>query len=124
MDKLGFDSIAGVILVSEEMAEMLLKRGDLWRKISPKTIRDELGVSHVCENTIKISYRWGNESSTKDAKIYVSSQLKQRPRKNGNTSSSMTTIHLLVPNALATPETDLTSMVQPNYHLPPQTQGT
>jgi len=122
MDKLSFDSVAKVILVSEELADRLLQNRDLWRKIPPKPVKDELGFSHVCEHAIKISYRWGDETATRDAKIYVSSQLKQSPRMTG--TGSMASVHLLVPSSLATPEVESASTVQPNYHLTPQSQGT
>ncbi|KIW68045.1 hypothetical protein PV04_04015 [Phialophora macrospora] len=120
LDDLSFDPTVGDILVSEELAEMLLTRGDFWRRIRPKTVKDELKVNHVCEHALKISYRWGNETSTRDAKIYVSSALKEHDRKNGN--GSLTRVNLLVPKTLDTQQTESASTVQPNYHLPPQTQ--
>ncbi|KAJ9604651.1 hypothetical protein H2200_010765 [Cladophialophora chaetospira] len=121
IEKLSFESTAKVLLISEELAEKLLRKGDLWRSVSPpKTVKDEFGVNHVCKNAIKISYRWGNETSTQDAKVYVSSRVKQTPRPNGKNVKA--TVQLLVPDSFAPLETDSAPTVQPIYHLPPQTQ--
>jgi hypothetical protein len=109
--ELSLDATAGVIIVSEELAIRLLKHRDLWRRIPSRTVKDDHGNNHVCEHVIKVSYRWSNDDSTRDAKIYVSRQW------------TLARVHLLVPTALDPPKPATSPTVKPTYQLRPQTQG-
>jgi len=114
------DTTAGAMVISEELAGRLLPRKDLWRRISPRPIVDDLGLKHHCEHSFQVSYRWETDKGTRDAKVYVSSKLNQQDRLNER--GSLAKVDLLVPRGSGPVEARSTPTVAPNYLLPLQTQ--
>jgi len=108
MGALSQDMTVGAMVISEELAGRLLQRKELWRKISPRAITDDQGVNHICQHLIKVSWRWGSENCTSDAKVYISSKLRN--------------VDLLVPGGSGPLGMRSTPTVQPNYYMPRQTQ--
>lgn len=104
-----------VILVSHRLAQQLLEK-PLWRIITPRSYTDDHGIPHKCDYSIKVSWRWDNEGSTEDAKIYVvSKEDLNAPLRSGK--------DVLMPTNLYGGETGSKAMAQPIHVMPPQTQA-
>jgi len=122
MEALKEDGKTCKILVSERLALFLRGPKELWTPIPTGVLRveDEEGVQHDCEYCFKVSCRWETDNRTRDEMVYVSPQLRNKPRLNER--GSMAKLDLLVPRGLAPDPEAWIPAVQTNYHLPRQTQ--
>lgn len=114
------------MIISQRLAyEMLVKNPKLLRKTPARRFKDDDGLEHVCNQVISVTWRWGIDEGTRDAEVYVSSQLDNKTWIDE--SGQKATLDLLVPKELDDDddeEKELGHAVRPAYQLPPQTLGT